>query len=783
MRAALGENNRQGRLCALGRGGQIEEGVHGDPAGSSPTQPHWCLSTQSKKSHCFSHSIQIPEAVEVSAGKFASHLATRNMARWHRSSCSKPQVVVCGELPFCTNCENLAPDDIAEHPQPLSVGASPPRTGSQFNLNWPTAVKYVRSATPDTITSPQPNSELTALTSLEGGDGAADLISAPDAGSKNDRVTNSRSMLYSVLDNLKSIRLLSLEPGRPSDPIHGYFLPMDLEGSAIPEYDAISYTWADTSGDMQRRQPVFLGLHWDVLQVTNNCAAVLRRVRQTHARRLVWVDAVCINQDDHAERSAQVQLMRAIYARASSVLVYLGDDNFEDSHLALSALAQRDYAKIFSRGAHGQKPLAVAPRRYDTQPKNPERVDDIRTSAALNRLLARPYFQRLWVVQEFVSAQTVQVYCGTGAAPWPLSGLDVHQNIQAATSSIGREAPWVRYRDIKGKISPDHLWDILLDTCQCLCSDPRDKVFAVLGLINTWNGTPVMADYSRTTEEVYIGIAAYLGQVTGRFRDVLGLAAEQRGESASRRQLPSWVPDWSTAAGHLSRFHSRSSAYDRFACFLSLSSPSGQAVGIRSDTGSLRLQATRLCAVREHFAFENAGDSSWTYRGTWPEPGRCVKLVLPQIPVGELDELFWLRGIGTFAILRPSASPESQSYSLVAVGDLVFTPPNLHPPPKSTRVSITQSRFNVRSSRRRLKEAGITSAGNEKSLRTIRSFRPAEKRYIVDYFSAEPVPPGPLLPALGPTEEQFQGAYITLLDALRCIKAGLVRSEITLWTV
>ena len=96
------------------------------------------------------------------------------------------------------------------------------------------------------------------------------------------------------------------------------------------------------------------------------------------------------SQDNDIERSAQVQLMRAIYAQANRVLVYLGDDGFYDIDLALALLEQKDYTEIF-----------LQRRRQLSRPMHRQPNDiDHRSDAALSRLLARLYFQRLWVVQE-----------------------------------------------------------------------------------------------------------------------------------------------------------------------------------------------------------------------------------------------------------------------------------------------------------------------------------------------------------------------------------------------
>ncbi|GAB1314779.1 hypothetical protein MFIFM68171_04989 [Madurella fahalii] len=258
------------------------------------------------------------------------------MARWHQRSCSKPQVVAAGGLPYCFNCYSLAPDDISEHPKQITARAPPPGVDRDFNLSWPAAVEYTKCA--------PVGLSFSAAASAVASNGA-DYTATTDA-SRGE--TEYHSSVYPHLETEESIRLLGLEPGTPSGPLHAYFMTMALGNTSLPEYEALSYTWADASGDAQRRQPIFLGPYWDTVQVTNNCVAALRRVRREHASRFVWVDAVCIDQDNTAERSAQVQLMRTIYARATTVLVYLGeDDGFGDSHLALERLTRMNHSKIF----------------------------------------------------------------------------------------------------------------------------------------------------------------------------------------------------------------------------------------------------------------------------------------------------------------------------------------------------------------------------------------------------------------------------------------------------
>lgn len=132
--------------------------------------------------------------------------------------------------------------------------------------------------------------------------------------------------VYEALTGRYKIRLLHLSTSSSGDGqvIHGPLIQAQLADR--PEFTALSYTWADLAGDRSLRGTLFLGPEWAALPITTNCAAALRCLRSRPDAGTVWVDAICINQDDTSERSQQVVLMRDIYSRARKVIIFLGDD-------------------------------------------------------------------------------------------------------------------------------------------------------------------------------------------------------------------------------------------------------------------------------------------------------------------------------------------------------------------------------------------------------------------------------------------------------------------------
>ncbi|KAH9215457.1 heterokaryon incompatibility, partial [Leptodontidium sp. 2 PMI_412] len=172
------------------------------------------------------------------------------------------------------------------------------------------------------------------------------------------------------------IRLLDIQPGQGEDIIHIGLCTYPLD--CAPSYVALSYTWGDanhTSAILCQGQTLF---------VTRNLKEALWQLRESHdifagracARSdrnkspYFWIDAVCINQNDDEEKNQQVKLMWEIYSRAAFVIVWLGkQDEFTKSEtLGLPGFISQGWDHLFS-------------------------------------VLSRPWFSRVWVIQELVAAK------------------------------------------------------------------------------------------------------------------------------------------------------------------------------------------------------------------------------------------------------------------------------------------------------------------------------------------------------------------------------------------
>ena len=176
----------------------------------------------------------------------------------------------------------------------------------------------------------------------------------------------------SLLPGPDSIRLLRLMPHEDEKaPIQCKLFNYSLQelGKATHQYEALSYVW----GDPDKTSPILIDEHR--FDVTVNLRAALLRLRDHYFERIIWADAICVNQKDSEERGCQVQSMAKIYGKANRVIVWLG-------------AAADDSDQAFEE-------IRVAADKKSTNSSNSEKMQQ-----AILALLRRPWFQRIWVREE-----------------------------------------------------------------------------------------------------------------------------------------------------------------------------------------------------------------------------------------------------------------------------------------------------------------------------------------------------------------------------------------------
>ncbi|KAF7196583.1 hypothetical protein HII31_01953 [Pseudocercospora fuligena] len=141
-----------------------------------------------------------------------------------------------------------------------------------------------------------------------------------------------RDALYEDSGDRPKIRLLSLWPGSGEDPLLGHLDTYELDQA--PLFEALSYCWG-------RVDPSYtINISSEKLEVTENLKLALFRLRNSDAVRRLWIDGICINQQDATEKTAQVKLMRDIYQKAHRTVVWLGEEDPE-TRLAFNLCARQ----------------------------------------------------------------------------------------------------------------------------------------------------------------------------------------------------------------------------------------------------------------------------------------------------------------------------------------------------------------------------------------------------------------------------------------------------------
>jgi hypothetical protein len=325
------------------------------------------------------------------------------------------------------------------------------------------------------------------------------------------------SYRYRPLQHNDFIRILVLHPSsEESDPItctirHGRLSDEQLQ------YEALSYTWGNPT---QQNRIFFRGLK-ETLTVGKNCHDALRNLRSKHEDRLLWIDAICINQGDLIERAQQVRIMDGVFNYAFNVVVYLGEQ-VQESIALFEELAAAD-----------------ALLRLDGKCDRPRPSDTI--IKELEMLFERPWFKRVWVLQEVCAKESVQIMCGSATASFKalLQVYIGYGNTVVCRKYWPIALQWIN-RPPDESLSPQlNLWDRLYQSRDCIATDPKDRIFALKSLIGTGQGKmDYLIDYAQTFEDCLINVAHFL-------LPALGLRLLTAARHPHDMCIPSWVPDWS----------------------------------------------------------------------------------------------------------------------------------------------------------------------------------------------------------------------------------------------
>lgn len=249
---------------------------------------------------------------------------------------------------------------------------------------------------------------------------------------------------------------------------------------------------------------------------------MLRYLRPSRGERVVWVDAICINQKDSKERGEQVAKMGRIYSQCFQVVIWLGDD--------LAFKPSKVFATRHSFHELESLEILMPTIKGSTTPLN---------RLTIQKLLERRYFSRAWVLQELILAARVIIPIGDMVfSVDPLMTEHLNQLTGYTWSWEQTRAPWFQHAT-RGLLLPKSMFELLRLAWESRSSDVRDKFYAVWGPYTLKpNGIQIQPDYSISLQHLATGFFAH---------SIINEGASQLLLKASGAYaevgIPSWMPN------------------------------------------------------------------------------------------------------------------------------------------------------------------------------------------------------------------------------------------------
>jgi Heterokaryon incompatibility protein (HET) len=301
--------------------------------------------------------------------------------------------------------------------------------------------------------------------------------------------------------------LFVLCPGSDADVVSGRIEHSSWGYRSGKSYEALSYVW----GDIRDLDTILIDGR--TVSVTKPLEAALRHLRYPDKPRTLWVDYVCINQEDILERSEQVAKMGSIYEQANSVLIWLG----------LATLNSGVGMEILRYFANEKRPQSYLV--WKTYPQS-------LVYQGLQDVMTRPWFERMWVVQEVGRSRRAILLCGRDCVEWQSTNFIAvrcftrmikYAEILPEWTQSGLDKvnmrPLLEMLDFQDanqfskpwgscdRAAPD-LLDIAYNMRYKKCTDPRDKIFGIWGMVNYLSHLEdFKLDYGMTVTQVYEEVA------------------------------------------------------------------------------------------------------------------------------------------------------------------------------------------------------------------------------------------------------------------------------------
>lgn len=342
--------------------------------------------------------------------------------------------------------------------------------------------------------------------------------------------------IYKSLEKLKpKFRLFQLQPpGADPSNICGCLLESSLDDH--PFYESLSYVWGESNKDKT------ILLDGKSLKVTQSLLTALSYLRLSDKERILWIDQICIDQDNADERSHQVLQMSKIYKEATCNIAWLGESD-EDTQIAFDLVM-----RLVNNPASSVLKMQMTSRE---------------SQALIATFDRRSIWSRIWIIQEFVHARRMMVQCGNHTLDW--------QNIDAIMCCHICGPGFYRYPStvimtlltafknslfilnlrnsfLRGRLVP---WaEILALTGGWKTTDDRDRVYALLSISENIGIVP---DYSRSVRKAFVATAVAILNHNANLDTLCRQRPHKTSNALHQRatELPSWIPQFGTETAEI----------------------------------------------------------------------------------------------------------------------------------------------------------------------------------------------------------------------------------------
>lgn len=374
------------------------------------------------------------------------------------------------------------------------------------------------------------------------------------------------------------IRIATLHPSKDLDSdilvtlrIEQTDYKFDKPGTTKPYYEALSYEWGPDEETLHKIQIQHRieakdgksqGRHCGLFPVRQNLLSALRHLRHVYEPRDLWIDAICINQDDLEEKGPCVAFLGATYQHADKVIVWLGPAASESDHVMdiIQKMGKEDpdLLKTFHKGASAWTQAQKGIGLYFSSLLKIRRED----IDYIHSFFCRGWFDRLWVRQEVFlpKQQNIIVQCGKVQVHWTrfVSGCwglyfrlwsdstpGLYERGLALGGLLVQSVNWQKSSTVT---RPQYdLTAIRFVFSNTLCANPRDRIYAAMALLRPHIRDKIKPDYKKTVQEVYKD--AFVAHVdVERNLDLLGQCelSSSHSDPSQISLWPSWLPDWSS---------------------------------------------------------------------------------------------------------------------------------------------------------------------------------------------------------------------------------------------